>query len=309
RPKLFYVEGDADALVPAAAPPPSDYMWASAPQAASLLLNEEAARSAPRRTYGVKEQHRNSWGWKVSAYLWTKSVAAGAFLVPALAALSERRALLPVHSAAALVFLALTAVLLVWDLRQPRRFLWTLTRPQWRSWLVRGAYILTAYGGLLTLALLSALNVVPWPLPAALVALTLLAAVASAVYTAFLFGQAKGRDLWQSALLGPHLLVQALAAGAALFAPGWLLWLLPANGLLVAGEVWGRHATEDARRAAHIIQDDPRFSSGVLAAGHLLPLALLWGGVAPGVVAALVLLGLYVWEHLYVQAPQQVPLA
>jgi hypothetical protein len=103
--------------------------------------------------------------------------------------------------------------------------------------------------------------------------------------------------------------VQALVAGAALFEPAWLMWLLPLNGLLVAGEVWGRHSTEDARRAAHLIADDPRFSSGVLAAGHLLPLALLWWGVAPSVVAALALFGLFVWEHLYVQAPQQMPLA
>ena len=231
--------------------------------------------------------------------------------MPALLALADpaRFALAPVHSAAALAFLTLTALLLVSDLRQPRRFLWTLTRPQWRSWLVRGAYVLTAFGGLLTLHLLSGMGVLPWRLPAAVVGFTALVAVASAVYTAFLFGQAKGRDLWQSSLLGPHLVVQALIGGAALFATGWLIALLPLNGLLVAGEVWGRHATEDARRAAHLIQDDPRFSAGVLAMGHLLPLALLWWGLAPGVSAVLALFGLLVWEHLYVQAPQQIPLA
>ena len=105
--------------------------------------------------------------------------------------------------------------------------------------------------------------------------------------------------------------MQALAAGAALFAPTWLRWLLPLNGLLVAGEVWGRHPTEDARRAAHLIQDDPRFTTGVLAMGHLLPLALLWSRTDTGglVAGALRSLGLLVWEHLYVQAPQQVPLA
>ncbi len=36
-------------------------------------------------------------------------------------------------------FLALTGLLLIWDLKQPRRFYLLLTRPQWRSWLVRGA--------------------------------------------------------------------------------------------------------------------------------------------------------------------------
>jgi glycosyltransferase involved in cell wall biosynthesis len=80
--------------------------------------------------------------------------------------------------------------------------------------------------------------------------------------------------------------------------------------LLIAGEVWGRHATEDARLAAHLIQDDPRFATGVLAIGHLVPLALLWSGVdATGVAGVLTLFGLLAWEHLYVQAPQRIPLA
>ena len=107
--------------------------------------------------------------------------------------------------------------------------------------------------------------------------------------------------------------MQALTAGAALFRPAWLLFLLPVNGLLVAAEVWGRHPTEDARRAARLIQDDPRFTTGVLAVGHLLPLTLLWGGGGlsggAGLAGALTLFGLLAWEHLYVQAPQQVPLA
>jgi hypothetical protein len=48
----------------------------------------------------------------------------------------------------------------------------------------------------------------------------------------------------------------------------------------------------------------------VLAVGHLLPLALLWGSREAGALAGgLALLGLLVWEHLYVQAPQQVALA
>src|SRR6185503_6954606 len=90
RPKVFYIEADAASLVPAAAPPPSDYMWSNAPQPLalpSMPLTDDAG--APRRTYGVKEQHRNSWGWRVSAYLWTKSLAAGCLLVPGLIALAN----------------------------------------------------------------------------------------------------------------------------------------------------------------------------------------------------------------------------
>jgi hypothetical protein len=46
----------------------------------------------------------------------------------------------------------------------------------------------------------------------------------------------------------------------------------------------------------------------VLAVGHLLPLALLWSSPELGAVAgSLALAGLLLWEHLFVQAPQQVP--
>lgn len=307
RPKVFYIEGDASSLVPAAAPPSAQYMWAQAPQMQALPpmpLTEEAG--APRRTYGVREQHRSSWGWKVSAYLYTKSLAAGAFIVPALLSLAEGGAApRPGAALVAAFFLALTGALLVWDLRQPKRFLWTLTRPQWRSWLTRGAYMIAAYALLLGLQILAGLF--SFRVPRTVTALTVLAAGAAAVYTALLFGQSKGRDLWQSALLAPHLVVQALLGGAALFAPEWLLWLLPLNGLLVAGEVWGRHPTEDGRRAARIIQADLRFTTGVLVVGHLLPLALLWGRPGSVLPPSLALAGLLIWEHLYVQAPQQVP--
>ena len=310
RPKVFYIDGDAASLVPAAAPPRAEYMWSQAPPLpatfGAMALNEEAG--APRRTYGVREQHRNSWGWKVSAYLWTKSLAAGCFLVPAMAALAAgERGPGAEALAAALFFLGVTGALLVWDLRQPMRFLWTLTRPQWRSWLTRGSYILAAYGALLGLQL--ALQLGGRAVPRGLTPVTIFFAAGTALYTAFLFGQAKGRDLWQSPLLGPHLVVQALAAGSSLFRPEWLLYLLPVNGLLVAGEAWGHHATEDARRAARLIQDDLRFTTGVLAVGHLLPLTLLWGTGQSWLAGALTLAGLATWEHLYVQAPQQVPLS
>jgi Fe-S-cluster-containing dehydrogenase component len=308
RPKVYYIEADAASLVPAAAPPASDYMWAQAPQAAALgALPPTEDAGAPRRTYGVREQHRNSWGWKVSAYLWTKSLAAGAILVPSLAAARDPwNPVRPLHLAVALFFLAVTGVLLVADLRQPARFLWTLTRPQWRSWLTRGSYVIAAFGALLSLQLgLTVLR--PGALPALGIA-TALAAALTAVYTAFLFGQSKGRDLWQSPLLAPHLVLQALVAGAALFAQGALRWLLPLNGLLVGAEIWGSHATSDGRRAAGLIAEDPRFTSGVLAMGHLLPLALLAvSSSSEPWAAALALFGLLVWEHLYVQAPQRIP--
>ena len=53
----------------------------------------------------------------------------------------------------ALVFLGITGVLLIWDLEAPARFYLIFTRPQWRSWLVKGAFIIGGYGGIVVLYL------------------------------------------------------------------------------------------------------------------------------------------------------------
>src|SRR6266545_4334056 len=83
----------------------------------------------------------------------------------------------------------------------------------WISCAWRGRILLAqgAVGGLWLLAgwqgNVAMLRAVAWPM--------LPLAVAAAGYSAFLFGQAEGRDFWQSPLLLPHLLVAAVAAGAA----------------------------------------------------------------------------------------------
>ena len=111
-------------------------------------------------------------------------------------------------------FLVVTGVLLVVDLKQPKRFLYVLLRPQWQSWLVRGAYIITAYGAVLTVWL--AASIFGWqPVADALLWPGVVLATLTAVYTAFLFAQAKGRDLWQNPMFSMHLMAHAvLGAGA-----------------------------------------------------------------------------------------------
>ncbi|HSR50558.1 MAG TPA: NrfD/PsrC family molybdoenzyme membrane anchor subunit, partial [Acidobacteriota bacterium] len=304
------------------------------------------------------------WGWEVSGYIWTKAMAAGLFLVPFLLSMAEPASagMWSGFMAAALVFLGLTGALLVKDLDQPARFAYVLLRPQWRSWLVRGAYIITAYGGLLTLGLVLALqrwlsagsgaaasrNLLSgggWPAALILMlgTLTALTAACTAVYTAFLFAQAKGRDLWQSPLAALQMLVHsplAGSAGLALFSPwldlpeswipllGWLLGgSLTVHLGLLALELGTPHATGDAHRAASFILRGRlarAFWGGAVMLGGLLPLALLLLGTAlpaapdrewialTGILplaglAALV--GLYFSEHVWVRAPQWIRLS
>ena len=147
--------------------------------------------------------------------------------------------------------------------------------------------------------------------------------LATACYTAYLFAQAKARDLWQSPLLPAHLAVQAVLAGAAALLP-FALWLSPADGVralevvlavaaavapsarLDGDEPAARHRP---RRPCH-----PRDGPGPLRARlHRLASSRWRSHVAApwiGVVAVpFALIGLLAHEHAYVQAGQSVPLA
>ena len=331
-PKIHYIEGHVEALDPLASHRPQRTLWGERQTDGTddrTDIPAEPARGAPTRSYDIQQRHALSWGWKVSAYLWTKSVAAGVVMVPALLLPFERRSLIDgaLDSAwlLALIFMAITGALLVGDLKKPERFLWVLLRPQWSSWLVRGAYGITVYNGILLLGILLKSSVSSWPGLIILIFGGIFGTFVAA-YSGWLFGQAKGRDFWQSALSPLHLTLQAFVAGAAtlwLLDPsglgelkGWLLIFLILETPFVLLDVHGRHSTEAARRAAKSILVGHRGRLdwlGALGLGRLIP--ILWivfldsdKGLA-AVPALLALLGIAVWEHLWVEAPQRLPLA
>jgi Fe-S-cluster-containing dehydrogenase component/formate-dependent nitrite reductase membrane component NrfD len=329
RPKLFYRGASQATLDPLAARRPSGdtFAWSEIQSGAGQVVpgHPGGGNSSAAALLSYDIGHRAPWDWRVSAYTWTKGVAAGAYLVAVLAALTGY---LPwgsvlvrwVAPSVAAVFLAATAALLIWDLEHPRRFGYILTRPQWRSWLVRGGVILAGFAAVLGAYLLAGV-LDSTGLRQAAAAAGMPLGAGAAVYTAYLFAQAKARDLWQNPLLPVHLLVQAGVAGAAallLAAAGWqphavgaLAWVLAATCLahllLVAGEVTVSHPTEHARLAAHAMVGGT-FARvfwagfGLAAAGIAAPVAGAW-------VAPLALAGLALHEHAYVQAGQCVPLA
>jgi Fe-S-cluster-containing dehydrogenase component/formate-dependent nitrite reductase membrane component NrfD len=332
RPKVFYRGADQASLDPLRAAIPADgLIWAD------TTPDHHTVPSSPdvvaRATYTTA--HPITWAAKVSVYLVTKAVAAGALLVAALLVLmghaSEQAAVGVVPPVVAGVFLAATGVLLVADLKQPRRFTYLLTRPNTRSWLVRGAWILAAYavaaagwwlGGVLDLAgWLQVLAV-----PAALLA------AATAGYTAFLFGQCEGRDLWQTPLLLPTLLAQAATAGGAVFAvmdlamdvpsPTTVRWALLggvlATAALVAIELTAR-ATRHVELAIHTMTRGRyalRFWAGGVLVGLAVPavltvvaLAAGTGPALPAVAGVAAVLGMLAHEDAFVRAGQSVPLS
>src|SRR5262249_27489395 len=79
RPKVFYVGTTSEQLDPVAAREPSAYLWASRPPSDPVPPGLESADpSVLRSVYDAP--HRRMWGTKVSLYLLTKSIAAGAGL-------------------------------------------------------------------------------------------------------------------------------------------------------------------------------------------------------------------------------------
>lgn len=331
HPKLFYRGAHLATLDPLAAqrPPGGLFMWSEqgnvSHQVTSGHPGQRNTSAAAVLAYDVP--HRTPWDWRLSLYTWTKGIASGAYLVPLLFVLFG---LLPATSPlwqwlapiVAGVFLAITGVILIADLEHPERFYLIFTRSQWNSWLVRGAYIIAGYAMVLVLHFLASFpEEVGRSMQSALMALGLPLSILTAVYTAYLFAQAKARDLWQSPLLPPHFLVQALAAGsaallpfAAAFEPDAvrpLTWTLSGASfthvLFILGETTLTHATAHARLAVEeMLRGAFRLYFWVGVALVSLAVAAPWIGSAAALCA---LAGLLAHEHAYVQSGQAVPLA
>jgi Fe-S-cluster-containing dehydrogenase component/formate-dependent nitrite reductase membrane component NrfD len=272
------------------------------------------------------------WGWEVSAYLTTKAIAAGVFLVAFLAMTLgyELSASAKIGtSIISLVFISLTGLFLVMDLDRPDRFLNVLLRPQWNSWLVRGGYAMTIFGGVISLWLAN--NWLGFNLPdQAIQYITFPFAIVLAIYTAFLFAQAKGRDFWQSPTLVLHMLVHSVMAGVAALSllslligeEDWMTLLKPlligalvVNLFVLITELTVTHPTTSAKMVVKMITKGRYkkvFWMGTVLIGNIFPLATALfcpDATSFYVISVLVLAGIYFTEKIWVEAPQRVPLA
>ena len=153
-------------------------------------------------------------------------------------------------------------------------------------------------------------------------------AIILAIYTTFLFAQAKGRDFWQSPSLPLHMLVHSLMAGAAALAVGGffmetsaaydsflayvLLGTLMVNLIVMLFELTITHPTTDAKATVKMIvkgRYKTRFWLGVVVFGNILPLALIVAGLSLPVAAVIALIGILLTETIWVEAPQRIPLS
>jgi Fe-S-cluster-containing dehydrogenase component/formate-dependent nitrite reductase membrane component NrfD len=350
-PKLFYKGAHQATLDPLAARRPEGglFMWSEQQEGPGFVIsgnpNFNNSSAAALLSYDVA--HSIPWDWRVSLYTWTKGIATGVYLVACLLVLLG---VLDVRSpiwrwATPIVsggFLAITGGLLIWDLEHPERFHLIFTRPQWRSWLVKGAFIIAGYTLVLALHFIASwagsISVQRW-----LMIPGIPLALLTAVYTAYLFAQAKARDMWQNPLLPPHLFFQSALLGSATLLPvtviiestsaverflgvarpetTLLLWILAITSvvhlLMIAGEVSLTHPTAHARLAIREMvygryKNDFWFGVILSSLGGLLPFLALMNvvSISFGIGGApLALIGLMLFENAYVQAGQSVPLA
>ncbi|MGO8795690.1 MAG: 4Fe-4S dicluster domain-containing protein [Candidatus Sulfotelmatobacter sp.] len=336
RPKIFYIDGDGSTMVPTAARHEPFYMWAERNRqvhggGAAYFADSPFLQKNTLAAYDVA--HQRPWGWQVPVYFWTKAVGSGLLTVPAIGLALGHMSLNPLRdvvlSTLALLFIAATIVLLISDLSRKDRFFKVLTSPQRRSWLSRGAFLLVIYSMFCGALLVGTITGHPilcrfllWP--------TVIAGIGAAGYTAFLFGQCEGRDLWQSSLLPAHLVVQAVLVSAAVlmflpmrlgasprsqaFAIVALLLTLNLHLLMVAGEIAIPHSSDNAEYAIWLITRGTYrtlFWGGAVGVGCLLPMLLLsatsvsaFAGALSGLLA---LGGLLAFEWCFVMAGQSVP--
>ncbi|MGZ0175645.1 MAG: 4Fe-4S dicluster domain-containing protein [Acidimicrobiales bacterium] len=347
KPKVFYKGADQALLDPTRSALSNDGMiWAD-----RLFAGDKGGKSHPTVPVSLGSKptdmdgvvartayttaHQMTWKAKVSGYLVTKAIAAGVMLVAALLVLMGHadvdNAVGIAPPVVAGVFLALTGVLLISDLKQPGRFHYLITRGSWESWLVKGAYILMAFsvvcglwfvGGLAgSSGLLKGLAI-----PA------VLGALGTAGYTAFLFGQCEGRDLWQTPLLLPTLLAQAVTAGGATYAimdlflavpePRAVRWVLlggvVATAALVSMELTSkgsRHvelAVHEMTHGAYAKQFWFSMLIGLVVPAVIVIVELATNSnsaISLAIAGVLSLIGMFAYEDSFVRAGQSVPLS
>jgi len=294
------------------------------------------ANQPPRVVYNT--DHPMPWGWRVSSYFLTKGISAGIVLALALSLVLGADSESPFARWGAPliagVFLALTGALLVADLKRPDRFYYLLTKGNPGSWLVKGAWILAAQTAILGVWFL--FGVIGAGFTTVFIWAAALGSLAVAGYTAFLFAQAEGRDLWQSRTLLWHMLAGALAVGGGggLLAAGvfdlgassqqafaWALVVgAAALALIAVIELVSRHPTPNhtagifhLTRGAHAKE----WWLGGQVIGVMLPLVLgvtflvaadvpLWVAQMGGAAS---LVGIWFADDAFVRAGQSVPLS
>lgn len=341
RPNLFYIEGDSKVLTPQETDRNMTYLWNTQSSGVGhyagkthynhKMIHEDDVVPNNKRVYDAPAKGR-LWGYEFPAYMVTKSLSTGIGVILSIMFMigvdfTGNTTFLRVALLVSLAFLGLTGLFLVLDLDQPLRFYYIFLRPQWRSWLVRGAFLILIFGTVSTLIFLNTFIPAIYP-PDPLYVVYLVSAFLASAYTAFLLAQAKGRDFWQSPILPFEKLGISTSLGAAsllvintFFGPLTqsqyrfiLVSLIVSMGavlIISLMEAFVTQASTDAYYVARSFRSGAWAKSywGGLFLGTIVPLVfILHNGISEIVGGVSMVIGLYVLSRAWIYAPQDMHL-
>ena len=208
-----------------------------------VMAKLEQDKTKPTRSYDQPSKGI-LWDGEVAAYIVTKAAASGFYILLMLLmmyGINEIEWLILPGFFASIALLGVTGLLLVKDLDKPGRFVYVLLRPNWDSWLVRGAYIISGFGAILCAhVVVSMLDYAEiWHTRLAYAGIPL--AWMTGAYTGWLLKQAKGRTMWaqrsdsEIALTGT---IEMLICGGLPLIILWLTdWQQPESQMIVGASV------------------------------------------------------------------------
>ena len=308
-PNVHYIEAEPLVLQPGAAVQAPGFLWSQrAPWRPEAWPS--ALPVAPNALVAYEPVHKVPWGPAVAIFLVVKGTAAGAAMLAPFVPLKPAFG----PELLVLVFTTIATALLIEDLARPKLFLRLLLRPNKKSWLVRGAWVLMSFSAVEGLGFGARLLGIPAmadPLRWAGAVLGL----AVAGYSAGLFAMCEGRDLWQSRLTLPRLLCQALSVGGAALIGLGATSLIPevVTALLAflslsAAERYLPHKTENASQAAAFLREFRVRGVPPLAAVAVAALGtVVLGLTVPAFVPALVIAAVALEEHAWLRCGQLPP--
>lgn len=276
-----------------------------------------------------------AWGWIIVMNMWAKSIGTGVFLVGAYMMYKyphSKGFYKPVVPIVGLIFIGITLLFTVLDLHKPFRAFYIFIHSHFTSAITWGAWFINIYSLILVLCFWAVLKKDD-KLYDKLMIPGIIIAVLTTMYTAGLMGLSNAREIWQAPTEMVQMMLAAGIGGSAILlligafsleteqknALGSILAFSTLSSLLIyLGEViFAPTKSEEGEWVIHYLTHGGTgvyFALALLLA-FVIPSAMAFAGMktkttkflAPA--SAIALIGLWMIKHVWLIAPQMMPLS
>ena len=276
------------------------------------------------------------WPWKVTMNLWAKSIATGVFLIGVFMMMRHPKSSSFIKRwmpLTAIVFIGITLLFTVLDLHQPFRAWHMFFYPHFTSMVNIGSWFINLYGAVLVLSLYAVYKQDDSLFSKLIIPGTVMAFLTQ-IYTAGLLAQANAREVWQAPTEVAQLLLSAALAGSAFYlivgrnslnneekrSLGYILGLsaLISFTIFMSEVIFAPQKSEEAAFVINLVTHgelSTMFMSAMVLA-FIVPMILVFLGRKsenPGGMLTLAsfvaLVGLWLAKHVWLIAPQMIPLS